>query len=86
MGRVGVSIQYGSSNEEGAKAVQQLMSRRGYDVHLGPPSARGERRVSVRAASWERYARDVSSRIDYKRARLDEFLRRRTGRILAPKE
>lgn len=73
----GIAIRYGSTNEHGARAVHALMQRLGFDVGLGVPSAKGERRVSVRIASAERYAREISSGIDYKRAKLEAFLRAR---------
>ncbi len=70
----GIAIRYGSTNPLGAPAVHALMERMGFDVGLGTPSAKGEMRVSVRAASAERYATEISSGIDYKRAKLEQFL------------
>ena len=47
------------------------------------PTAKGERRVGVRTASAVRYAIEVSSGIDYRRAVLDEFLAAR-GFVAGP--
>jgi DNA-binding Lrp family transcriptional regulator len=74
VGRRGVSIRYGSTNEAGARAVYMLMLRLGFDVGLGLPTRKGERRVGVRMPSAERYAIEVSSGVDHKRAVLDGFL------------
>lgn len=73
-----VSIRYGSTNESGIRAFHSLMERLGYDVGLGKPTKKGERRIQVRMSSAERYAREVSSSIDYKKAVLDGFLEARS--------
>lgn len=74
-----VGIRYGSTNECGARALYGLMQRLGFDVGLGKPTKKGEYRISVRAASADQYAREVSSGIDYKRQKLEAYLAARTS-------
>jgi predicted transcriptional regulator len=74
VGSRGVSIRYGSTNERGVRDVYQLLLRLGFDVGLGGPTRKGERRIGIRMQSAERYAIEVSSGIDYKREVLDGFL------------
>ena len=70
----GITIRFGTASAQGASSLHALMVWRGYEVTLAPINSKGEHRLWVRAASSIRYAREISSRIQYKRARLEDFL------------
>ena len=56
--------------------AQPLMLALGFDVGLAPPNCKKENKVGVHAASTMKFAREVSSRIQYKLATLSEYQRR----------
>jgi len=78
-GRVGVHIRLGTASEHGARSLHELMTKRGYGVGLNARVKGNEYRVDVHAGSCVRFATEISSRIDYKKERLNAFLARRAA-------
>jgi len=79
-GRAGVHIRLGTASEHGARSLHELMTRRGYSVGLNVRTTGNEYRVDVHAGSCVRFATEISSRVDYKKERMDAFLARRAVR------
>ena len=73
-------IRYGSTNAAGVEAFARLLRRMGYEISIGPPSKKGERRISVLTSSQIRYAEEIGSRIARKSALLEELVRRKRRR------
>jgi intein-encoded DNA endonuclease-like protein len=65
-----------SMNGEGLKSIQELLRRRGYQVRVGA-DRRGQWRVTIHTKTQVvRFAKEISSRIDYKYARMEACLRK----------
>jgi len=79
IGKRGISIRLGTHSIAGAASLHQLMTAMEFDVGLAPPNVKKENKVSVHAASCMKFAQEISSRIQYKLAVLNEYLRRATG-------
>ena len=76
VGKRGISIRSGTHSVAGAASLHRLMLALGFDVGLAPPNCKKENKVGVHAASTMKFAREVSSRIQYKLATLSEYQRR----------
>jgi hypothetical protein len=83
-GLSGLHIRLGTASERGARSLHELMTRRGFDVGFNARRTRNEYRVDVHASSCVRYASEISSRVDYKKERLDAFLARCAPRPAEP--
>jgi LAGLIDADG DNA endonuclease family protein len=65
-----------SMNAEGLKSIQEVLRRRGYQVRVGA-DRRGQWRVTIHTKTQVlRFAKEISSRIDYKHARMEVCLRK----------
>jgi hypothetical protein len=73
-----------SMNEKGLRSIHELLSRRGYNSRIGV-DRRGQWKVSIqRKDDALRFASEIGSRIDYKRARMQAALEKQFGQNSPP--
>lgn len=64
-----------SMNEKGLRSIHELMNRRGYNSRIGV-DGRGQWKIALNAQSVVlKFASEISSRIDYKRGRMQAALK-----------